>query len=81
MQCVSLAAKVYSTAVGRRLNRDVQRPDNIENYGELATATATARKLEENIRATPPKMKITAQTCHAGGVDGLTIEKMGSTSP
>jgi ABC-type enterochelin transport system substrate-binding protein len=47
---------------------------NIENYGEISAATATAEKIEENIRAMPQKMKITAK-------NGLKIEKMGSTSP
>ena len=36
------------------LNPDVQRPDNYQKYGELATTTPTARKIEENIRAIPP---------------------------
>ena len=60
--------------VGRPQSPDVQRPDNDEIYGEIATATATTRKLEENIRAMPRKMKITAD-------NGLKIEKTGSTSP
>ena len=49
-------------------------PENIENYGEIATATATARKIRENYRATPRKMKITAKT-------GPKTGKGGSTSP
>ena len=60
--------------VGRRLNPDVQRPDNYQKYGELATTTPTARKIEENIRAIPPYMKIISKI-------GLKIGVRGSTSP
>ena len=49
-------------------------PDITENYGEISTATATARKTEENIRAMPRKVKITVQI-------GLKIDFGGSTSP
>jgi hypothetical protein len=49
-------------------------PKNIENYGEISTATATARKIRRKYPRYSAKMKITAQ-------NGLKIEKWGSTSP
>jgi hypothetical protein len=45
----------YGAQSAPRLNADVQRPDNDENYGKISTATVMARKIEKNIRATPRK--------------------------
>ena len=45
----------YGAQGAPRVNADVQRPDNIENYGEISTATATARKLEKISALLRPK--------------------------